>query len=118
MLRPIVRSILVLFVLAWLVPTVNIYNWVTLLIASLVITILFSLVRPVLSVLLLPINIVTLGIFSSILNTMLLYAAMYLVPGFRIEAMQVMGISFNQFFSVMLISFVLGFMMSIAKKII
>jgi putative membrane protein len=118
MFRPIIRTALVLILLAWLLPTVNIYNWVTLLIASIVITILFSLVKPVLSILLLPINIVTMGFFSTILNTLLLYTATYLVPGFRIEAMELFGVYFNQFFSIMIISFALAFMMSIAKKLI
>lgn len=118
MFRPVIRTALVLLALAWLLPTVNILNWVTLLIASIVITILFSLVRPILNILLLPINIVTLGLFSTIINTGLLYAAMYLVPGFRIEPMLVFGVYFNQFFSIMLISFVLAFLMSIAKKLI
>lgn len=118
MFRPIIRTALVLLLLAWLLPTVNIYNWVTLLIASIVITILFGLIRPVLNVLLLPINIVTLGFFSTILNTLLLYAAMYIVPGFSITPMTLFGMYLNQFFSIMLISFVIGFMMSVAKKII
>ncbi len=118
MFRPIIRTALVLLLLAWLLPTVNILNWVTLLIASIVITILFSLIRPLLNILLLPINIVTLGFFSTVINTLLLYAALYLVPGFTITPMVIFGIYFNQFFSIMLISFALGFLMSVAKKLI
>ncbi len=118
MFRPIVRTALVLLILAWLLPTVGIYNWVTLLIASIVITILFGLIKPILHILLLPINIVTLGFFSAVINTILLYVAMYLVPGFSITPMEVFGVYLNQFLSIMFISFLLGFMMSIAKKII
>lgn len=118
MLRPIIRTALVLLVLAWALPTVSIFNWVTLLIASIVITILFGLIRPILHVLLLPINIVTLGLFSIVINTLLLYLATYLVPGFTISPMEFSGIYFNQFFSSMFISFLLTFLMSIAKKLI
>jgi putative membrane protein len=118
MFLPIIRTALVLLLLAWLLPTVGILDWVTLLIASVVITILFSLIRPLLNLLLLPINIVTLGFFSTIINTLLLYTALYLVPGFTITPMIIFGMYLNQFFSIMLISFAIGCLMSIVKKLI
>ncbi len=115
MLRPIVRTALTLFLLAWLLPTVSFSNWVTLVIASIVVTILYGLIRPILKIFFLPINIVTLGLFSAVLNTLLLYLAIYLVPGFEITAMKIFGIHFNQFFSVMFISVLIGFLQSFVK---
>ena len=42
-------------------------------------------VKPILSILTLPITIITLGLFSFVINVALLYLAAYLVPGFFIE---------------------------------
>lgn len=115
MLRPIIRTAISLFLLAWLLPTVDVYNWVTLLIASIVVAFLYGIVRPILKVLLLPINIITLGLFSAVLNTLLLYVAMYIVPGFTITPMLIFGVYLNQFFSIMLISVLLGFLNPLLK---
>lgn len=115
MLRPFVRTAIVLFTLAWVLPTVSFYNWLTLIIASVVVTILFQLIKPILNVLLLPVNVITLGLFSSVINTILLYVAMYLVPGFTITPMIVLGIHLNQFFSVMFISVLIGFLQPLVK---
>ncbi|MBP7768598.1 phage holin family protein [Candidatus Woesebacteria bacterium] len=118
MLRPIIRTAIILFLLAWFLPTVSFYNWITLVVASLVVTILFSLIKPILKILLLPINIITLGMFSSVLNTLLLYLAIFIVPGFSIEPMIVLGIPLNQFFSIMLISILMGFLQPLVKLFI
>jgi putative membrane protein len=118
MLRPVVRTAIVLFLLATVLPTVNFYNWLTLVIASVVVTILFQLIRPILKILLLPINVITLGLFSTVINTVLLYVAIYMVPGFTITPMEIFGIYFNQFFAIMLISVLIGFLMPLVKLFI
>lgn len=115
MLRPIIRTGITLFVLAWVLPTVNFNNWLTLLIASVVLTILYGIIRPILKIFFLPINIITLGLFSAVLNTLLLYLALYLVPGFSITAMQIFGVHVNQFFSIMIISILIGFLQPLVK---
>lgn len=115
MFRPFVRTGMCLLLLAWLLPTVAIHNWITLLVASIVVTFLYGIVRPILKVLLLPINIITLGFFATILNTLLLYLAMYIVPGFSITPMLIFGVYLNQFFSIMFISVLIGFLNPLIK---
>ena len=118
MFRPIVRTAIVLFLLSWLLPTVNVYNWLALVLASIVLTFLYRIIRPVLKVFFLPINIITLGLFSSILNALLLWLATYLVPGFEITPMLIFGVYLNQFFSLILISVAIGFLHSLVKFLI
>ena len=55
------------------------------LLVSLAWTVIVTLIRPVLRVLTLPITILTLGIFSFILNALLFYAMAFIVPGFSID---------------------------------
>lgn len=118
MLRAILITAFTLGVLAWALPTVGFSSITTLIIASLVLTILYSLVRPVLKLLFLPINIITLGLFSGIINIFLLWLATYLVPGFHIQEMVVFGTHLTQFWSLVFVSILLGFVHSIISKIL
>ncbi|MGE4546296.1 MAG: phage holin family protein, partial [Desulfurella sp.] len=53
--------------------------------ASLVIGLLNTFIRPFIILLTLPINILTLGLFTLIINAMLFYLASYIVKGFVVE---------------------------------
>lgn len=118
MFRPLVRTGLVLAVLAWFFPSIAFANWITLIIASLVVTILFSLVRPVLRILFLPVNVATMGFFSIVLNVALLWLATYLVPGFRIEPTIFFGIELNEFFTLVLVSTMITFLQGLVRLIL
>ena len=84
------------FLLKWFVTTVSIFivanlfhlihfsDLKVLILAALVLGILNVFVRPVLIFLTLPINILTLGLFTLIINALILYAASGIVPGFEI----------------------------------
>lgn len=67
-----------------LVPGISAPNWLTILLAALVWSLIVSVIRPILTILTLPINILTLGIFSLILNALLFYAITWVVPSFHI----------------------------------
>lgn len=54
------------------------------LIAAVVLGALNFFIRPILMVLTLPINILTLGLFSLVVNALLVWLASYLVPGFTV----------------------------------
>ena len=111
--KPFIISGLTIFVLAWALPTVSFASVTTLIIASIVLTLLQKIAKPILNLLFLPVNIVTLGLFSVVINVALLWLATYLVPGFEIKSMVIAGIEFNQFFSLVIISFLLGFLQNL-----
>lgn len=113
LLKPILVSGLTLFLLAWLLPSVTYFDWVTLLLASIVLTVLQKIIRPVLGLLFLPINIVTLGLFSLVLNVALLWLVTYLVPGFQIDPISIGGVQLNYFFTLLLMSFAISFFQSL-----
>jgi putative membrane protein len=100
----ILSTIVTIAILAWIVPGVSYGSWITLIIAGVVLALLDMLVRPILKLLFLPINIVTLGFFGWVINVFILWLATYLVPGFQIINLTVLGIALNQFFSLLLIS--------------
>jgi putative membrane protein len=59
-------------------------GWMTLLLVSLVWSVMIAVIRPVLQILTLPLTIVTLGLFSFILNAFLFWAMAFIVPGFGV----------------------------------
>lgn len=69
---------------AYIVPGINIANFWVALIAALVIGIVNALVRPILLILTLPINVITLGLFTLIINALMFALAAYLVKGFEV----------------------------------
>lgn len=69
-----------------LVPGVAVGGgWTTIFLLALVWSVIVMVIRPVLSMLTLPITILTLGLFSFILNAFLFYAMTWIVPGFAVE---------------------------------
>ena len=68
---------------AYIVPGVGI-TLVGTLIAAVVLGALNLFIRPILLVLTLPINVVTLGLFSLVINALLVMLAAFVVPGFTV----------------------------------
>lgn len=68
------------------VPGISVSGgWVTILILAVVWSVIVAVIRPVLRVLTLPVTIITLGLFSFVLNALLFWAMTLLVPGFVIS---------------------------------
>jgi putative membrane protein len=68
------------------VPGISISGgWETILILSVVWSVIITVIKPVLSILSLPITIITLGLFSLILNALLFWGMEFIVPGFHID---------------------------------
>ncbi len=87
MLRIIVRlllSALGVMLVAYLVPGVAVASFWIALLAAIVIGFVNAIIRPVLQVLALPITILTLGLFSLIVNAAMFGLAAWLVPGFTV----------------------------------
>lgn len=78
-------STIILLITAVIVPGFDILSWGAALLACLFIGLLNFIVRPILLLLTLPVNILTLGLFSFVINGLLLYAASELIDGFTIS---------------------------------
>ena len=74
---------LAILIAAYIVPGVTI-TLIGALIAAVVLGALNLLIRPILLILTLPITIVTLGLFSLVINALLVMLAAVLVPGFSV----------------------------------
>ncbi len=67
------------------VPGISVSGgWVTILLVALVWSVITMVIRPVLQILTLPITILTIGLFSFVLNATLFWAMTLVVPGFSV----------------------------------
>lgn len=72
-----------------LVPTLVLFGtWQTLLVAGLVLSLLMFIVRPMLSILFIPINLITFGLLSWFVNVIVLYLLTVFVPEVSVRAWQ------------------------------
>ena len=85
MLMTLVVNALAFYVVAYLVPGVTITGWEALLVVAVVWGVLALLLKPILVLLTLPINILTLGLFTFVINALLIMLMSRLVTGFKVE---------------------------------
>jgi putative membrane protein len=76
-----------LWVAAYLVPGVGVASWQSLAIGALILGFVNAVVRPILTILTLPITILTLGLFYLIVNAAAFGLAAALVPGFSVASL-------------------------------
>ena len=75
------------FLISYLFPgLIEVDNFVTALIVALVLAIINAFVRPVVLILTLPINLLTLGLFTFVINALMLMLTSAIVPDFRVQS--------------------------------
>ena len=79
-----IMNALILMLLPYFVKGVSISNFYIALIAALVLALLNALIRPIILILTLPINILTLGLFTLVINGLMFYFVASFVRGFDI----------------------------------
>ena len=80
-----VVNALAVMLAAYLVPGVSVRDFWSALIAAIVIGLVNAIVRPLAILLTLPINIVTLGLFTLVINALMFWLASAVVPGFDVK---------------------------------
>lgn len=83
-LRWIAFALIIMFA-GWLIPGISVENFISAMIVTVVIALINAFIKPVILLLTLPINIVTLGIFTLIINALLFMFAAYLAPGIEVD---------------------------------
>jgi len=73
-----------LLAVTWLLPSIQVTGFGTALAAALLLGFINTLVRPLLTVLTLPLTVLTLGVFYLVLNGLLFWLASTLLPGFNV----------------------------------
>lgn len=80
-----VLSALVIIAAAYLLPGVQVASFTTALVLAVVLGIINAVLKPILLILTLPINLITLGLFTFVINALLILLATAIVPGFKVD---------------------------------
>jgi len=94
-----------LLVVAHVVSGVTLDNWRTVFVAAVVLGLLNAFLRPICILLTLPVTVVTLGLFTLVINAFLFYLAAHLVHGFHVAG-------FGQAFVAALVFSIVSFLLS------
>ena len=83
-LRWLAYTLTIIFI-AWLIPGISVSGFVSAAIACVIIAFINALIKPFLQIITMPINILTLGFFTLILNALLFMLAGAVTPGFNVN---------------------------------
>lgn len=78
-------SAVILMLVAYLVPGIEVASLYTALIAALILGLINALIRPVIILLTLPVNILTIGLFTLVINALMFWLASSIVKGFYVS---------------------------------
>ena len=84
LIRWVVYAILIIFV-SWIVPGIEVDNFISAMFVCIIIALINTFIKPLLQLITLPINILTLGLFSLVINALMLMLAGWIAPGFEVE---------------------------------
>ena len=70
---------------SWIVPGIEVSGFLPAMLVVVIIALINTFIKPFLQIITLPINILTLGLFSLVINALLLMFAGFLSPGFEVE---------------------------------
>lgn len=76
---------MVVFSIAYIVPGVRVADFTTSLVVALVLGIINAFLKPILLILTLPINLLSLGLFTFVINALLILLVSKIVPGFVVD---------------------------------
>lgn len=108
----LVLSSVAVLISAYILPGVHVDGFFTALVAAVLLAVVNTFIKPFIVFLTLPINVLTLGLFSLVINALMVMIVTAIVPGFEVD-----GILWALVFSVVLslVSSVL-FMLAPSKK--
>ena len=96
LIRTLVLNAAVIFFAAWILPGLSYSgNFQVLVLAAVVLSLVNMVVRPIVKLVTLPINLLTLGIFSWVINVLMLYLVTRLIPGFGVSAFYFEGATYQ-----------------------
>lgn len=81
----ILLSALAVMILAYVLPGVHVYNYISAIIVAIILSLLNIVIKPILVILTLPVTILTFGLFLLVINAFIILFAESLVSGFVVD---------------------------------
>ena len=83
----ILLSAIAVVISSFILPGVHVADFLTAIVVAVVLGIINAILKPILIVLTLPVNILTLGLFTFIINGLLVLLVSNIVPGFKVDGL-------------------------------
>ncbi len=83
----LVLSALAVLISAYILPGVTVDGFFTALVAAVLLAVVNTFIKPLIVFLTLPINILTLGLFSLVINALMVMIVTAVVPGFQVDGL-------------------------------
>lgn len=98
LLRNVFLNAWSLFILSLLIEGVRISGGLeTYVVGGIILTLLFMILKPILKIITIPLNFITLGTFSFVINAIIFYILTIIVPQISITSFKFQGLSFYGF---------------------
>ncbi len=81
-----IGSAVAVMAFAYILPGVEVRNWFVALVVAVVLGLINAILRPILLILTLPVNILTLGLLTFVIDALLVMLAARLIDGFTVTA--------------------------------
>ena len=102
-------ALAVMFI-AGILPGISVDNFLSAILVAVVLGLINVFIKPILLLITLPINFLTLGIFTLVLNALLLMLAGYVTPGFEVDGF------WSAFFGALILSILSAGINNFSKK--
>ena len=106
LIKWVLFALLIMFI-AWVVPGISISSFSSAMFVVVILSLVNIFIRPLINFVSLPLNVITLGIFSLVINALLFLLVAKFSPGFQIEG----------FFNGMLGAIILSVLSPIVEKV-
>lgn len=81
----LVLNAVALIATTYVVPGFHVADFTTALLAAVVLAVVNTFIKPILSFITAPLSVVTLGLFAFVVNAVVLFIVAYIVPGFKVD---------------------------------
>ena len=83
-LKWIIYALLIIFV-SWIVPGIEVDNFISAMFVCIILALINTFIKPLIQLIALPVTVITLGLFSLVINALMLMLAGWIAPGFAVE---------------------------------
>jgi len=81
----LISNALIIIGIAYLVPGISVSSFYTAMLVAIILGVINAVIRPIIILLTLPVNILSLGLFTLVINALLFWLTSTIVKGFTVE---------------------------------
>lgn len=84
LLRWVIYALIIVFV-SWIIPGIEVDNFLSAMFVCVIMALINTFIKPLLQIITLPVTILTFGLFTFVINALMLMLAGWIAPGFEVE---------------------------------